>query len=102
MGMKIIQEVPFLKPMLPMIYHHHEFINGSGYPDGIAGDAIPLGARVLTVSDAYDAMTSDRPYRKAMSKERGLEILESEKGKQFDAHMVDVFVELARSGKLDE
>jgi len=74
------------------IRHHHERWDGKGYPDGLAGAQIPLGARVITVADAYDAMTSDRPYRAALSPETALAELRDGAGRQFDPALVDVFV----------
>jgi HD-GYP domain-containing protein (c-di-GMP phosphodiesterase class II) len=81
-----------------MVLHHHEFFDGNGYPSGIKGDQIPFGARILAVADAYEAMTSDRPYRRSLSQQTALEILSSGKGKQFDPHIVDTFQEILRSG----
>ena len=97
MGAKIIADVPFLKTLVPLVLHHHEFFGGGGYPANLAGDDIPYGARILTVSDAYEAMTSNRPYRTSMSRDEALEILENGKGMQFDPAIVDVFVSIMRS-----
>ena len=74
------------------IRHHHERWDGRGYPDGLAGTQIPLGARVITVADAYDAMTSDRPYRKALSSEIALAELRRGAGRQFDPDLVEAFI----------
>jgi HD-GYP domain-containing protein (c-di-GMP phosphodiesterase class II) len=71
-----------------MVLHHHESYDGSGYPEGLKGDEIPLGSRVIIVADAYEAMTSDRIYRKAMGHERAMEQLQKFKGVQFDPKMV--------------
>jgi putative nucleotidyltransferase with HDIG domain len=98
LGANIISDVPFLQPLVPMILHHHEFYNGNGYPYGIKGEQIPLGARILSVVDAYEAMTSDRPYRKSLSQQAALEILLSGKGKQFDPYFVDVFYNIISQG----
>ena len=73
-----------------MIRHHHENFDGTGYPDGLAGDEIPVGARIIMIADTIDAMTSDRPYRKAMSLERTVEELEKYSGRQFDPGLVKV------------
>ncbi|MCU0610056.1 MAG: response regulator [Chitinispirillaceae bacterium] len=99
LGAKIIVDVPFLKSLYLLILHHHEFFDGSkrGYPKGISGEAIPLGARILSVADAYDAMTSKRSYRDAMPQETAIRILEEEKGRQFDPHIVDAFVRILRT-----
>jgi len=71
-----------------MIRHHHENFDGTGYPDGLAGDEIPVGARIIMIADTIDAMTSDRPYRKAMSLARAVEELEKYAGRQFDPGLV--------------
>ena len=68
-----------------MIRHHHERLDGAGYPDGLAGEAIPLGARIIAVADTFDAMTSNRAYRRAASHKRALDVLRAEAGKQLDA-----------------
>jgi hypothetical protein len=75
-----------------IIRHHHERWDGSGYPDGLAGESIPLGARIIAVADVYDAMTSDRPYRRALSHEVALSELIRGSGTQFDARMVEAFL----------
>ena len=80
------------KEVLAIVRHHHEWWDGSGYPDGLAGEEIPLGARLLSVVDAYDAMTTRRPYRAPMSGERVLEILREGAGRQWDAQIVDAFL----------
>lgn len=74
-----------------MIRSHHEHFDGSGYPDGLKGEAIPLGARIIAVPDAFDAMTSTRPHREAMSLEEVLSEMEKCKGKQFDPEILDIF-----------
>jgi putative nucleotidyltransferase with HDIG domain len=99
LGAKIISDVPFLKSLVPMVLHHHEFYNGGGYPLKIAGTAIPFGARILSVADAYEAMTSDRPYRKSLTEDVAFSILSEERGKQFDPQIVDAFLDIIRSEK---
>jgi response regulator RpfG family c-di-GMP phosphodiesterase len=99
-GAKIIADVPFLGALAPLVKYHHEFFDGLGYPEGISGTTIPLGARILSVADAYEAMTSNRPYRKALSPETAIQKLVEAKGKQFDASLVDAFVNVYRLGKL--
>lgn len=94
LGARIISDVPFLKSLVPMVLHHHEFYNGLGYPNGISGEVIPFGARILSVSDAYEAMTSNRPYRKSLPREVAFKILFDEKGKQFDPQIVDAFLDI--------
>jgi HD-GYP domain-containing protein (c-di-GMP phosphodiesterase class II) len=75
-----------------IIRHHHERWDGAGYPDGLAGDAIPLGARIIAVADVYDAMTSDRPYRRALSHEVALSELVRGSGTQFDSRVLEAFL----------
>ncbi|MBN1309159.1 MAG: response regulator [Chitinispirillaceae bacterium] len=99
LGARIISDVPFLKSLVPMVLHHHEFFNGCGYPLKIAGNSIPFGARILSVADAYEAMTSDRPYRKSLSIEVAFNILIEERGKQFDPQVVDAFLDIMQPGK---
>ncbi len=98
LGARIIADVPFLKSLVPLVLHHHEYFNGTGYPQGIAGNDIPIGARILGVCDAFEAMTSDRPYRQAMPIEKAIAILEQNKHKQFDPAIVDLFTELFSAG----
>jgi HD domain-containing protein/MASE9 protein len=92
LGAQIIGPVDRLAPELPVIRHHHEWYNGSGYPDRLMGDEIPRLARILHVADAFEAMTADRPYRKALSKEQALAELRKFAGVQFDPECVDAFV----------
>jgi HD-GYP domain-containing protein (c-di-GMP phosphodiesterase class II) len=75
-----------------IIRHHHERWDGTGYPDGLAGEEIPLGARVIAVADAYDAMTTDRPYSTAMSPERAVDEIRRGAGTQFDPMVVNAFL----------
>jgi HD-GYP domain-containing protein (c-di-GMP phosphodiesterase class II) len=76
---------------------HHERYDGTGYPDGLAGDEIPIGARVITACDAFNAMTTDRPYRKAMPLEAAIAELRNESGKQFDPKVVSALVEIVET-----
>jgi HD-GYP domain-containing protein (c-di-GMP phosphodiesterase class II) len=92
-GGQICKRVGFLVDAYPIVYHHHERWDGNGYPDGIKGEQIPLGARIVSVIDAYDAMTTDRPYRDAMPIEAAVEILQDGAGRQWDTHVVRVFME---------
>ena len=96
MGEEIIQPVGFLKEGLPLIRHHHERYDGRGYPDGLKEKAIPLMARILAVADSFDAMTSDRPYRKALSPEESIKELKKESGTQFDPEIVKAFTTLLK------
>ena len=92
MGAKIIEPVDFLKNSYKAIYHHHERYNGAGYPDGLKEKDIPLSARIIAVADAYDAMGSDRPYRKKLSKDKILNELKDQAGKQFDPEIVKALI----------
>jgi riboflavin transporter FmnP len=92
LGAQIIGPVDRLAPELPVIRHHHEWYNGSGYPDRLMGDEIPRLARILHVADAFEAMTADRPYRRALSKDQALAELRKFAGVQFDPEIVDAFV----------
>ncbi len=78
--------------ILPIIRHHHEHVDGSGYPDHLVGDQIPLGARILAIADAYDAMTSQRPYRPALTPTKARNLLLSGAGTQWDKRIVDIFL----------
>ena len=91
-GEQIIARVEHLRPVARIVRSAHERWDGTGYPDGLAGEEIPLASRILLVCDAYDAMTSDRPYRKAMSEEAATEELRDGAGSQFDPGVVEVFV----------
>lgn len=91
-GAKIIGRLSLLNEVAPIILHHHERYDGSGYPDGLVGEGIPLGARVIAVSDAFDAMTSDRPKKENMSIQKALNILQLEAGTKFDPTVINAFV----------
>lgn len=93
-GNRIIAPVAFLSPVAPMVLYHQEWFNGQGYPEGLKGEEIPLGARIVAVIDAFDAITSDRPYRKALPKETGIEELKKGSGTQFDPKVVSAFLEI--------
>ena len=105
-GANMLSQVSLASGAVPSIHHHHEHFDGSGYPDGLAGDAIPIGARVLAVTDAFDAMTSDRPYGAATPVEEALAELRRCAGSQFDEVVVEAFVRVlgrtaARSPRLN-
>ena len=91
-GWKILHELQQLSYVLPGVLHHHERIDGKGYPDGLAGQDIPLDGRVLAVADAYDAMTSDRAYRTGMSHEKAISILRDGAGTQWDSETIEAFL----------
>ncbi len=89
---QIIGELSGLVRARAFVLHHHEFLDGSGYPDGLKGDEIPLGARIILVADAYDAMTTDRPYRKAIGHHKAIAELREKSGTQFDPKMVEALI----------
>jgi len=93
-GWAILQELRELNPIMPGVLHHHERIDGRGYPDRLEGSEIPIDGRILAVADAYDAMTSDRPYRKGMSSDQAVEILRDGAGTQWDTNLVDAFIDI--------
>lgn len=91
-GAEILSAVKFPYPVVPIVRHHHEAWDGSGYPDGIKGSDIPIGARILSVIDCFDALTSDRPYRPAMTTDEALEIIKERQGALYDPIVVGAFV----------
>ena len=93
-GAEIVSAVPFPCPVAPLIRSHHERWDGAGYPSGLCGEGIPIGARILAVVDSFDALTNERPYRPAVSPEVAIRILQSEAGKAFDPAIVARFTEL--------
>ena len=90
-GADILSSIQFPYPVAPIVRHHHENWDGSGYPDGLAGTAIPLGARILSVVDCFDALTSDRPYRPRLTDEQALAIVRERRGTMYDPIVVDTF-----------
>lgn len=98
-GADIIRPIHFMQEIIPLILYHHEKWDGTGYPVGIKGAAIPLGARIISIADVYQALTSDRPYRKAFSKKEAMKILKENSGKQFDPKIVKVFLKILKSEK---
>ncbi len=93
-GANILSAMSMFKEVVPLVEYHHERIDGKGYPHGLSGDEIPLLARIISVADAFDAMTSDRVYRTKMDLSQAIEQLEKGKNTQFDEKIVDVFVKL--------
>jgi HD-GYP domain-containing protein (c-di-GMP phosphodiesterase class II) len=93
-GWVILHDLEPLHYVLPGVLHHHERYDGAGYPDGLAGEDIPIDGRILAIGDAYDAMTSDRPYREGMPQERAEAILREGAGAQWDPRLVDVFFQI--------
>jgi HD-GYP domain-containing protein (c-di-GMP phosphodiesterase class II) len=91
----VLEQAPALHEAIPIVYHHHEHYDGTGYVVGLSGEGIPLGSRILAVADAYVAMTSDRPYRIAMTHAEALAELRAQSGSQFDPQVVVAFAELS-------
>ncbi|MBI4300312.1 MAG: response regulator [Chloroflexi bacterium] len=91
-GYRVLQGIPFLRNAAEVVYSHHERFDGTGYPSGLAGDAIPLGARIFAVADAFDAITSARPYRPARPLEDAVEEIERSRGSHFDPKVVEAFL----------
>lgn len=100
-GVGIMLPVRAFRPLLPYMLHHHERFDGMGYPDRKMADEIPLAARIICVADCFDAMTSDRPYRKGLAVEVAIEELQKNKGTQFDPEVVELMLGLIAEGKLD-
>jgi diguanylate cyclase (GGDEF)-like protein/PAS domain S-box-containing protein/putative nucleotidyltransferase with HDIG domain len=97
-GAKIIQHVKELASLAPYILHHHEWYNGTGYPDKLKGQKIPLAARIISVADAYDTMTAKRPYREAISPQEALKELERCSGTQFDPKLIEALRRISKAG----
>jgi putative nucleotidyltransferase with HDIG domain len=95
-GADILSSIEFPYPVVPIVRHHHENWDGTGYPAGLVGTAIPIGARILSVVDCFDALTSDRPYRPALSTDDAIAILVQRRGKMYDPLVVDTFVRIHR------
>ena len=93
-GADILSLVDFPFPVVPIVRCHHESWDGSGYPRGVKGEDIPIGARILSVVDCFDALTSDRPYRRALSDEAAIAILRERSGRMYDPRVVDTFIEI--------
>ena len=97
-GFDMVRNVPLLRQAADIIYAHHEHFDGTGYPNGLLGEEIPLGARIFAVVDAYDAITSDRPYRRARPHEYALEEIKRSAGGQFDPQVVEAFLRAEEKG----
>jgi putative nucleotidyltransferase with HDIG domain len=101
MSLTIIKYLPSLTHTVPAVFGHHERWDGRGYPRGIKGENIPLTARCLAITDAFDAMTSDRPYRASLSVDSALIEIKNNIGFQFDPHMANIFIELVRNSTIN-
>ncbi len=97
-GWAVLRAVPGFERVSLFVLHHHEAFDGKGYPAGLRGDEIPIGSRIVSVMDSFDAMVSSRPYRKGLPLEEAIRRLEADTGKQFDPVVTPKFVALARSG----
>ncbi|MCP2501688.1 MAG: HD domain-containing protein [Deltaproteobacteria bacterium] len=95
-GTEILRMAPFLHRYIPVVRAHHEWYNGEGYPDGIQGDEIPLHAQIIALADAFDAMTTERPYREALSSEEALDEILQSRGTQFSPELSDAFAKMVR------
>jgi len=99
-GYKIMSQIPAMRDFLPGMYMHHEMVNGQGYPQGLKGDEIPLQARVVSVADTFDAMTTERPYQRAMDLDAALTRLKSFVDTRYDARVVAAFIAACEAGKI--
>lgn len=100
-SINIIKHIPNLIDTVPVVISHHERFDGTGYPRGIQGENIPVLGRVICIADAFDAMTTDRPYRKGLSLEQAIYELKKNSGTQFDPSLVEVFIQMAQNGELN-
>ena len=98
-GARILEPIASYKEIIPIVLQHHERYDGKGYPGGLSGDEIDLGARILSVADVYDALKSDRPYRQGWAFERVVDLITEEAGRQFDPNVVKAFLEIMRLEK---
>ncbi len=98
-GADIIRPIQFMQEIIPLILYHHERWDGKGYPEGLKGEGIPIGARIISIADVYQALTSDRPYRKAFTKKEAMNILREGAGSQFDPEIVKVFLGILKKEK---
>ena len=101
-GAHMIKDIPYLASAAPMVLYHHERWDGNGYPEGLSGEEIPMGARVLSVADAFDAMTSNRPYRDALSSEVAYQEILNCSGTQFDPQVVEAMKTCWKSGQIKQ
>lgn len=101
-GARILEPIAAFAEIIPIVLQHHEHFDGSGYPEGLTGEAIHLGARIFAVADAFDALTSHRPYRQAVSKEEAIEVITQGSGSQFDPKVVRAFLDMIAEEKKEE
>jgi putative nucleotidyltransferase with HDIG domain len=100
-GAQMLQGVKFLEKATDLVRHHHERVDGKGYPDGLRGDEITIGAKIVNVADAFDAMTTERPYRLGLTMEQAIAQLEEKAGTQFAQEVVEVMVTALREGRME-
>jgi putative nucleotidyltransferase with HDIG domain len=98
---EMLHPINYLRPSMEIPHLHHEKWDGTGYPLGLKGEQIPLAARIFAIVDVYDALTSDRPYRKAWSEEKALNYIREQSGRHFDPELVEKFIQLLQMGRLD-
>jgi diguanylate cyclase (GGDEF)-like protein/PAS domain S-box-containing protein len=98
-GVDIIRPIQFLHAIIPLIFYHHERWDGKGYPSGLKGEDIPIGARIIALADVFQALISDRPYRKAYSKSKAIKIIEEGSGTQFDPQVVTALLKIIKTDK---
>jgi putative nucleotidyltransferase with HDIG domain len=101
-GVELLRDVELPWDVLPMVRSHHERWDGKGYPQRLAGEAIPYVGRILCVADVYDALTTDRPYRKAFSHEEAIVMMRADSGRAFDPAILDAFLRIAGSLRANE
>jgi len=99
-GERILEPIDAFAAVLPIVKQHHEHFNGKGYPDGLSGDGIDLGARIMAVADVYDALSSDRPYRSGLDQKQVLELIQKDAGSQFDPKVVAALMEVLEQDPL--
>src|SRR5215210_6109631 len=98
-GGEVLSSIEYPYPVVPIVRHHHENWDGTGYPDHLTGTEIPIGARILAVVDCFDALTSDRPYRSKLTDADALAILEERRGLMYDPLVIDAFVEMQEKSR---
>ncbi len=98
-GKQLVEPLPYLEEAIPTILYHHERFDGSGYPEKLKGEQIPLFGRIIAVADVFDALTNDRPYRERLPMEKAVQLIRDGKGSKFDPAVVDVFLELLKTYK---
>jgi HD-GYP domain-containing protein (c-di-GMP phosphodiesterase class II) len=98
-GAEMIKDIPYLSPAIPVVRYHHERWDGTGYPQGLSGEDIPLVARIVTIADGFDAMTTDRPYSTARSLDQARQEILDGSGTRYDPFIVEAFLKAWKSGR---